>query len=357
MTVADAFAALICDWCLEVVPGHQVLVETDHARPGGSRRDARSAARPWRLAAAAGSADELEAEFYRHARDRQLDEFAPFALTESEAVDSRVLVRAPANTNALAGIDPALPPRVARARLPLQRARSARRWCLSMWPTPALAQQARMADRDYAEFLRGALFLDQPDPIGAWRSLSERQDAIVSRLATAREVRIEADRHRPASQRRRAEVGQLRRSPQHAERRGLHKPAGALGERPDPVRRSLDQSGLGRRRRRVDVQGRRGRGGASGPRRRAAAGSARHGRGRAVSRRAWDRDQLGDRSRHRLDTARREDRRHGSPRARSLVSRRAGGEPVGAALGPDLRPARRRTARADGERSSTTVRS
>ena len=114
-------------------------------------------------------------------------------LAEAEAVDSRVLVRAPANTNALAGVDPALPPRVARARLPLQRARSARPWCLSIWPTPALAQQARMGDGDYAEFLRRALFLDQPDPIAAWRSLSERQAAIVGRLSAVREVRIEAD--------------------------------------------------------------------------------------------------------------------------------------------------------------------
>ncbi len=194
MTVADAFAALICDWCLEVVPRHQVLVETTTlAQEVAVAMHAALLDRgAWPLLRVEPT--DLEAEFYRHARDRQLDEFAPLALTESEAVDSRVLVRAPANTNALAGVDPALPPRVARARLPLQRARSAKRWCLSMWPTPALAQQARMGDRDYAEFLRGALFLDQRDPIGAWRSLSERQAAIVSRLATAREVRIEADR-------------------------------------------------------------------------------------------------------------------------------------------------------------------
>jgi len=137
---------------------------------------------------------ELQVGFFDHAQDRHLDGFAPLALTEAEAVDSRVLVRAPANTNALAAIDPALPARVARARMPLQRARSARPSCLSMWPTPALAQQARMGTLEYAEFVRRALFLDQPDPILAWRSLSERQARIVARLSTARDVRIEADR-------------------------------------------------------------------------------------------------------------------------------------------------------------------
>jgi aminopeptidase len=137
---------------------------------------------------------ELEASFYRHAQDRQLDEFAPLVLAEAGAIDSRVLVRAPANTNALAGVDPALQARVARARLPWLRARAARPWCLSIWPTPALAQQARMGTSEYAEFVRRALFLDQPDPIEAWRSLRQRQAAIVGRLSTAREVRIESDR-------------------------------------------------------------------------------------------------------------------------------------------------------------------
>jgi aminopeptidase len=193
VTAADAFAALICDWCLEAAPGHQVLVETTTlAQEVAVAMHAALLDRgAWPLLRLEPT--ELEAQFYRHAQDRQLDEFAPLILAEAEAVDSRVLVRAPANTNALAGVDPALPPRVARARLPLQRARSARRWCLSMWPTPALAQQARMGDGDYAEFLRRALFLDQPDPIGAWRSLSERQAELVGRLSAVREVRIEAD--------------------------------------------------------------------------------------------------------------------------------------------------------------------
>jgi aminopeptidase len=51
-----------------------------------------------------------------------------------------------------------------------------------------------MGTLEYAEFVRRALFLDQPDPILAWRSLSERQARIVARLSTARDVRIEADR-------------------------------------------------------------------------------------------------------------------------------------------------------------------
>jgi aminopeptidase len=61
-----------------------------------------------------------------------------------------------------------------------------------LWPTSALAQQAGMSDDDYAGFVTRALFLDRPDPVAAWRQLSERQQRLVDGLARAREVRIEA---------------------------------------------------------------------------------------------------------------------------------------------------------------------
>ena len=68
-----------------------------------------------------------------------------------------------------------------------------RRWCGSLWPTQALAQQAGMSLDEYAAFVAGALFLDQPDPVAAWQALSARQATLVERLSTARDIRIEAE--------------------------------------------------------------------------------------------------------------------------------------------------------------------
>jgi aminopeptidase len=83
--------------------------------------------------------------------------------------------------------------RAARARSPIQEARMGKRWCGTLWPTPALAQEAGMSDDDYAAFVNGALFLDRPDPVAAWRELSDRQATLVDRLSEAHEIRIEAD--------------------------------------------------------------------------------------------------------------------------------------------------------------------
>jgi aminopeptidase len=50
-----------------------------------------------------------------------------------------------------------------------------------------------MAEDEYAAFVTRALFLDWPDPIGAWRELSARQSELVARLSDATEIRIEAE--------------------------------------------------------------------------------------------------------------------------------------------------------------------
>jgi aminopeptidase len=68
-----------------------------------------------------------------------------------------------------------------------------RRWCVSVWPTPAAAQQAGMATEDFAAFVHRALFLDREDPVAAWLALRDRQAALVERLTSAREIHIEAE--------------------------------------------------------------------------------------------------------------------------------------------------------------------
>ena len=192
MIDAGAFAALLCDWCLEASEGQQVLIASSTLGEPLVRALHRALLGRGAWPILDLSFPELAADFYRYARDRQLDSFAPVELARAESVDASIRIGAPANTRALAGIDPELIARAARARVPLAKARSARRWSITQWPTPALAQQAGMSDGGYEAFLERALFLDRPDPVGAWRELSARQARLVEQLADAREIRIEA---------------------------------------------------------------------------------------------------------------------------------------------------------------------
>jgi aminopeptidase len=189
----DAFAALLCDWCLEPAEGAQVLISTTTlAVPLAAamhRAVLQRGAWPSLRLAPPG----IERDFYELASDAQVDGFAPLELTEAQSVDASLRIDAPANVRQLAGIDPARVARAARARRPVQEARLGHRWCGTLWPTSALAQHAGMGDRDYAAFVARALFLDRPDPIAGWRELSAAQARLVERLSVAREIRIQAE--------------------------------------------------------------------------------------------------------------------------------------------------------------------
>jgi aminopeptidase len=162
------FAALLCDYCLEVRAKQQVLVQsTTLAAPlllalqrAVLEREA------WPLLRVA--LPEQEVGFWAAAREMHLDTVPSSDVAEAEAIDALLRIDAPANTRALAAVDPARLTRAARARAGLREVLLSRRWCGTLWPTPAGAQQAGMATADFETFLERALFLDRDDPIAAW---------------------------------------------------------------------------------------------------------------------------------------------------------------------------------------------
>jgi aminopeptidase len=188
-----AFAALLCDYCLDVQPREQVLVRsTTLAAPLLLELQGevlRRGAWPLLRAEVPGEA----ASFYANARDEQLDDFAPLALTEAKKADKVLSIQATADPRELADTDPDRIARSARARRPIREATLSKRWCTTLWPTPALAAQAGMPEDEYAAFVQRALFLDQPDPAGSWGGLRAFQAGLITRLSKARELRLEAD--------------------------------------------------------------------------------------------------------------------------------------------------------------------
>jgi aminopeptidase len=190
---AGKFAALLCDWCLEVQPGQQVLLVTTTLAEQLVRELHRAVLERGAWPLLRLTPPGLSEGFYRHAGEALIDSFAPLELIEAQTVDALLRIDAPANTRALAGVDPGLIARSARAREAIREARLARRWCGTQWPTPALAQQANMDEVDYAAFVRRALFLDRDDPVAAWRELSSAQQRLIERLSPVREIHVEAE--------------------------------------------------------------------------------------------------------------------------------------------------------------------
>ncbi|MGC8668466.1 MAG: aminopeptidase [Chthonomonadales bacterium] len=159
----------------------------------------------YRLALQAGafvshelSFDGQSALYYGHAQPEHLDWVAPWELLQAQTVTTRLTINAPYNTREAAGADAAKLSRRARAlgelgRITRQRAAAGDlRWCSTLFPTHALAQEAGLSLREYEDFVYHAMFLTQEDPIAAWRAFSVQQQAIANRLEQVRTLRIVA---------------------------------------------------------------------------------------------------------------------------------------------------------------------
>ena len=179
---AAAHAELLAGYCLDVQPDQQVVI-------GGG-----VAAAPLMVALQRAVIARGAWPLTRVALDEEsfLEGIAPLERVEAQTTDATVRIIAPSNANALADADPARLAAATRARAELRELGAHRRWNVTLWPTPALAQQAGMGTSAFTRLVERALFLDRPDPVAAWRELHERQARLVETLSAAEEIRIEA---------------------------------------------------------------------------------------------------------------------------------------------------------------------
>ena len=86
---------------------------------------------------------------------------AGLALEEAKGIDANLGIRASGDVRELVGVDPERIARLARANRPVREAIMKKRWCSTLWPTEALAQQAGLSLGAFAAFVGRALFLDR----------------------------------------------------------------------------------------------------------------------------------------------------------------------------------------------------
>lgn len=126
--------------------------------------------------------------FYKYASEEQLDYVSPVRKVVIETFDASLYIEALHNSRSLSGIDGS---RIARTRKAgaelfskyLQRsAEGTHRWCLTVYPTHAMAQDADMSLADYREFVYGAGMLNEDDPVTFWKAEGEKQRKLVDWL-------------------------------------------------------------------------------------------------------------------------------------------------------------------------------
>jgi aminopeptidase len=198
------WAKTLIGYCLEVQPGQVVVVDGSAAAEPllaeVHREILRAGGHPVTRVSLA-SLREIE---LREGSDDQLTWISPADRTLFEQMDASLRISSEVNTRQLATIDPkrmALTNRAARALADLRRhgpGGADRRWCLTLFPTEAYAQEAGMALAEFEEFVYEACFLNSEDPAARWCELGERQQFYVDWLADKRSVHVigpETDLH------------------------------------------------------------------------------------------------------------------------------------------------------------------
>jgi aminopeptidase len=183
----SAYAKLLVDRCIDVQPGWQVLVRaTPLGRPLTDEIVAAIAARGAyalpRLSFNRSSPWTAEAPLELLATLPSIDAY------ELDHADTFIVVDAPENTRD--GSD------ISAERLSLRRQAARphvepyfahnKPWVGCQFPTPALAQDAGMGVRDYADFLFGAVLVD-------WDALGDRMRRIAERFDAGSTIRVTGD--------------------------------------------------------------------------------------------------------------------------------------------------------------------
>jgi aminopeptidase len=132
----------------------------------------------------------ISEKFFRHAQPHHLCTVSPFQYAYARTVDASIRIASEGNTKGLSAVDPGKQVLLSRAMKPVMDISRKKPWVITMFPTRAYAQDAEMGLGDFEDFVYGAMFADEDDPVAAWRSLWKKQAKLIAALRGAREIRI-----------------------------------------------------------------------------------------------------------------------------------------------------------------------
>jgi aminopeptidase len=178
-------AKIMVHYSLALKPGQQVVIRThplaEELTLEVYEQAIKAGAHVTILNAVPG-ADEI---FLKYASDAQLDYVSPIRKLITENFDASLNIWTEHNTRSLSGIDPQRMARVSKAGAPLgqlfmeRSAKKELRWCLTVYPNQAMAQEADMSLSDYSEFVYAAGLLNEADPVASWKKIGLEQQKIV----------------------------------------------------------------------------------------------------------------------------------------------------------------------------------
>lgn len=189
-------AEVLIHYSLAIKAGEKlIIVGSEHAAP--LLREA------YRVAIAAGAhvytdirLSGLRELLFKNGNDDQLQYVSELDWKRIEFFDATLHIMGDNNTRQFGGVDPKRMALWRKARAPLSRRDDERsaagesRWCLTLYPTDAYAQDAGMSLTDYEDFVYDAGLVTTENPVAGWQKLHDDQQGIADYLMTHDEIHI-----------------------------------------------------------------------------------------------------------------------------------------------------------------------
>jgi aminopeptidase len=193
------WAHTIVHYCLYLKPGDIFLINaTTLATPlveAVYREALRAGARPVTQI----QLPHLDEILLKEGSDEQLNWISPVSDVLLRQANARLTINSSYNTRSAGSIDPsraALRQKAMRSYGSLLQEREEKReyrWCLTLYPTEAYAQDAGMSLHEFEEFVFSTCFLNDEDPIARWKDLSVQQQRLVDWLHGREKVHVLGD--------------------------------------------------------------------------------------------------------------------------------------------------------------------
>ncbi len=187
-------AKLLVHYSLKLKPGEQFVLRTHPLADELTLAVYEEAVKAGSHVLLQSSVPGAQEIFYKYASDEQLAYVSPIRKITAETFDASLNIWTEHNTRNMTGIDPSRMARSARAGSPwgkifMERAaRKELRWCLTVFPSQALAQEADMSLSDYQDFVYNAGMLDHEDPVALWKQMGIEQQKLADWLANKDKV-------------------------------------------------------------------------------------------------------------------------------------------------------------------------
>lgn len=193
----EKLAKLLIEYSLQVKKGDLMIISGADVAAPLARAAYREAMKAGANVTSRVALEGLEEIFYKEASERQLTFVSPFTKYEYENATVLLSFWGGFNPKNLTGIDPKRKAAVQKARHELTKifmersSNGAMRWCGTMFPNQASAQEAEMSLEEYEDFVFKACFVDRPDPVGEWKRVAKEQERIVTFLNAKKTIKVE----------------------------------------------------------------------------------------------------------------------------------------------------------------------